>query len=331
MRKVSILLVLILFGSTALVSAGPLVPGHLSADAKWFGHVNFEAIRSLGIVKDWKEKVAGSDRCKEKIAEAIEKIGMNPMEDVLGATLYATAYKGQGGIVLIYVRNADQKKIEAVVQDKCDKVKTDKLGKRTLFGATAKHHGHEMKVVGTFATDGLVVIAFGTEKITTALDVIDGKTAALEKSAPLLKGVSKRALFVSKAIDVPADYRESTKCPVLRQCTDAFAQWTAKGGTISGRYALTADTAEKANDFKTILDGLVAMAALNHEKLPGMKDVLEGLKYNVKDRTLTVTIKITEEQIQKAVKECIKRKMDHHGSKCDKPRGPAQCPIQKQS
>ena len=93
-------LAVIVFLSAHFVSAGPIVPKDIGADAKWFGHVNCEAIRSMELVRDLKDKCPMCQQCQAKMDTLTEKLGMNPMEDVLGATLYSTRYDGQIGVGL---------------------------------------------------------------------------------------------------------------------------------------------------------------------------------------------------------------------------------------
>ena len=84
--------------SAGLASAGPIVPKDIGAAAKWFGHVNFEAIRSMKLVQDLKDQCPVHQQCEAKMEELAKKLGMNPLEDVLGATLYANSYGGQVGV-----------------------------------------------------------------------------------------------------------------------------------------------------------------------------------------------------------------------------------------
>ena len=73
------------------------------------------------------------------------------------------------------------------------------------------------------------------EQVKAALDVLDGKKPGLAKDAPLLKGIATKALFASRGIDVPEEYRKTARCPVLQNCKAATAVWTEKGGQIMGR------------------------------------------------------------------------------------------------
>lgn len=76
MKRVAVVtaLVLVLAG---IARAGPLVPGHVSADAKWFGHVNFERIRSMQVCQDWKEKCFKDSRSRPSQAD-LRQAGHEP-------------------------------------------------------------------------------------------------------------------------------------------------------------------------------------------------------------------------------------------------------------
>jgi len=236
-----------------VAAAAPVDPAHVSADAQWFLHLDIEAIGDMEIVQQWKAKIETKDRYKKMAERASEKLGMNPAEDLLGVTIYADKYEGETGVVLIYVQNVDREKMNELFNEKHPDHKTTKYGKRTIATWTAKHKHKEKEVSGTFASDGVILLASSVSEAKAALDVIDGKAKGLGEDSELLADVAKNPLLVSRAIDVPKDYRGLTKCPVLRLCTDAFAQWTADDGEIMGHYVLKAESPDIAENFKTIV------------------------------------------------------------------------------
>ena len=184
--------------SVGLASAGPIVPKDIGAAAKWFGHVNFEAIRSMKLVQDLKAKCPVHQQCQAKMAELAKKLGMNPMEDVLGATLYSDHYGGKVGVVLIYVKKLDRERMVNMLREKHPDYKTSEYGSRLLYIWTDGRHGKKMDVTGTFASDKLIVIGAGAEQVKAALDVLDGKKPGLAKDAPLIKGIPGTALLASR-------------------------------------------------------------------------------------------------------------------------------------
>ena len=141
-----------------------------------------------------------------------------------------------------------------------------------------------MDLTGTFASDKLIVIGADAEQVKAALDVLDGKKPGLAKDAPLLKGIPENALFASRGIDVPEDYRKTTKCPVLHNCKAATAVWTEKDGQITGKYEFATVSEETAKNFKAIVDGLKAMGELRCSDIPAVKKVMDGLKVQCQGR-----------------------------------------------
>ncbi len=300
---------------SGVAQAAPLVPGHVAADAKWFGHVNAEKIRSMPLFAEWKAKWHGEGRRHERVEEMSKKLGMNLTEDLLGLTLYATQYEGQLGVGLFYVKNLDREKMLAFFKEKHPDHKTTSYGDRTLYSWTAKCHSKKMELTGTFASDAMVVIGADAGHVKAALDVLDGKKPGLGTSAKLVQGVSEDALFVSQAIDVPEGYRKETKCPVLRNCTAAMAQWTERNGQIVGRYVLMADSAETAKNFKALVDGFQAMGNLRYSKSEAVKKVMDGLSCGAEGDVFSLVWKTTADDVKAAMKQVKKHKDKHHHGK----------------
>jgi hypothetical protein len=294
--------------SAGFVSAGPMVPKDLRSDTKWFGHVDFEAVRSLKLLQDFKDKCPVYQKCQAKMQELAKKLEMNPMEDVLGATLYSNRYGGHVGVCLVYVKKLDQQKMVSLLKEKHPDYKTSEYGSRTLYLWTVKHHGKKTDLTGTFANDKLIVIGDIDEQVKAALDVLDGRIPGLAMDAPILKGIPTKALFASRGINVPEDYRKTTKCPVMHNCKAATAVWTEKGGQITGRYEFATDSEETAKNFKAIVDGLKAMGELQCGNIPAAKKVMDGLKCSAKGDSFTATFSTSTADAESAVKAVMEQK-----------------------
>ena len=316
-------LTVIVFLSAGPALAGPMVPKDLRSDTKWFGHVDFEAVRSLKLVQNFKDKCPVYQKCQAKMQELAKKLGMNPMEDVLGATIYSNRYGGHVGVCLVYVKTLDQQKMVSLLKEKHPDYKTSEYGSRTLYLWTVKHHGKKTDLTGTFASDKLIVIGDIDEQVKAALDVLDGKIQGLAKDAPLLKGISPSALFASRGIDVPEDYRKTTKCPVLHNCKAATAVLMETSGQITGKYEFATVSEETAKNFKAIVDGLKAMGELRYSDIPAAKKVVDGLKCCTKGDTFTAAFSTSTADVEAAVKAVMEQKgKKEHGTqeKCEAPK-----------
>ena len=317
----------IMFLSAGFAWAGPLVPKDIGAGAKWFGHANFEAIRSMKLVQDLKDQCPGHQQCQAKMEELAKKLGMNPMEDIQGATLYSDHYGHDLGVVLVYVKKLDREKMVAMLKEKHPDHKTDKYGNRTLYSWKVGHHDKKMELTGAFASDKLIVIGAGAGQVKAALDVIDGKKPGLAKDAPLIKGIPNGALFASRGIEVPEDYRKTTRCPVMRNCTSASAIWSVgKNGQITGKYEFATVSEETAKSFKAIVDGFVAMGQLRFGGNPAVKKVMDGLKVEAEGESFTATFTTSTADVEAAVKAVMdQRKVAPHGKKEHDKKG--KCPA----
>jgi hypothetical protein len=298
----------VVFLPAGIVSAGSLVPKDVGADAKWFGHVNCEAIHALKLVQDLKDKCPMHEQCQAKMEELAKKLGMNPMEDVLGATLYADRYGGHSAVVLIYVKKLDREKAITLLKEKHPDHKTGEYGTRTLYTWTAKHGGKKVALTGAFANDGLVVIGCGTEQVRAALDVLDGKKPGLAADAPLVKDIPETALFSSRGVEVPEEFRKTTRCPVLRNSKSASAVWAEKDGQLTGKYDFDTVSEETAKSFKAIVEGIKAMGALHATDCPAVKKLIDGIKCNAEGSSFTATVSVSTSDVEAAVKAVMEHK-----------------------
>jgi hypothetical protein len=151
------------------------------------------------------------------------------------------------------------------------------------------------------------------------------ETFVTKKDAPLLKGIGKNALFASRGIDVPETFRKTTRCPVLQNCKAATVAWAEKDGQITGKYKFITDSEETAKNFKTIVDGLQAMAELRYSNIPAIKKVMDGIKCSAKGDSFRATFTTSTADVESAVKAVMEQKKvcplckEEHGSqeKCE--------------
>ncbi len=320
MRNLTILLAAIVLAAvTQSTGAAPLVPAQVDAKAQWYGHVDFEAIHALPLVQEWIDKTTSDPRHKEHIEEMTQKLGMNPMQDLLGVTLYATQYEGDFGVVIFHVRKADQAKLTAELKAKHADVKTADYNGHTLHTWTENGHGKSMEIAGAFVKDNLIVVGADASHVKAAIDVIDGKRPGLTADSELLKGQTQDVLFSSRAIAVPAEYRKTTRCPILRATQAAQALWTNKDGQITGQYGFTADTPEQAANFKLIADGFKALGSMRYGDLPEVKKVIDALTYKIDGSSFTVAWTATAQDVKAATEAMHKRDGDRHRKPAEAP------------
>ena len=217
---------------------------------------------------------------------------MNPMEDVLGFTLYSDRYGGQVGVGLFYVKKLDRQKMVDLVTEKHPACKTSEYGSRTLYTWKIKHQGKKMDLTGTIASDTLVVVGADAEHVKAALDVLDGKKPGLTKEAPLLQGIPETAIMASRGIDVPEDSHSTPRCPLLHNCKSASMVRTEKDGEIAGKCEFAARSEAIVKNFKAVVDGFKGVGELRYNDLPAVKKVMDGLTCETQGESFTATFAI---------------------------------------
>lgn len=310
---VSVICLSVLFLNVA--AAGPLVLGDVAQGAKWFGHVNFEGVRSMAIVQEMREKWDQSGRLEERMQWVVDKIGINPMEDLLGLTFYSTQYEGDVGVGLLYVKQLDREKMLAAFSEKHPDHTTSEHRGRTLYTWTVKKRGRQIALTGTIASDTLIVIGAGSDHVRLALDVVDGAQPGLGPDAPLVQGATANALFVARAMDVPADFQAMTKCPVLRRCQQAFVRWTEQNGEITADVEVTTASPEVAESFKAILGMAMAMGGMRLKKMESLQKLMDGLEFDTEGPVFWLSWKASIDDIRAAAQDLMSGRRGMRGQR----------------
>jgi len=306
--KRSCVVAVVLIAWAAVAWAGPLVPQHLPTDAKWVCHLNVEAVKNCELVKAFHKECPKAEECLAKMKALSAVVGMNPAEDLLGVTLYDTGYGRRQGVMLVHLKHVDQKKLLGLLKKKQPDHKIAKHGDRKLYSWTArKGRDHEHPVTACFADGKTIVFSHDVDHVRAALDVIDGKKKSLAADSPLTKGLSRKAMLVSRAMDIDAKYKEVTRCPVLKNCTEATVQWAERKGRLVAKYQLETDSEEIAQNFKSVVDGLRGLATLRLGDDEATGKMLDGLKCKAKNTSFTLTWQASTDDVRAAARKCMQK------------------------
>ncbi|PKL51383.1 MAG: hypothetical protein CVV42_00605 [Candidatus Riflebacteria bacterium HGW-Riflebacteria-2] len=302
-RSIFLVFCLVLLAGSSL-NAGPVVPADIDANAVWYGHIDMEAIMQMPLIKDKHKSAVEKTKGKTLLAQMAYKVGMQLMGEFLSATMYATQYEGDFGVVLMKFRNELPKEnLHAIFAQKFPNRTETVLGNRTVYGWKMRCGREHKELSGCFVNDRQILIGIDLAHIEKALAVLDAKRPAMTAQSPLFKGLTPGILFVSRALDVPATYQVSTYCPVLRHCREAFARWTSVGGTIRGRYEFQATDNEKAMLYQQAVDGMKAMFSLRFSDYDQVMSLLDNFSNIQQGKAVIITWEGTDDQIRKAYEQ----------------------------
>ena len=270
----TILCLLLLTSSCAF--AGPVHPADIDANAVWYGHLDMEAIMQIPLVHELHASALHSPKMST-MKRFWHKLGVQMMGEFLSATMYATQYKGDFGVVLMKFRiDLPKEPLCAVFAQKFPEYETTMIGNRKVSTWKIRCGRKHVTLSGCFVNDRHILIGIDRYHLEHALQVLDGRRPAISPSHRLFKGLTPGILFVSRAIDVPADYQQSTYCPVLKHSNEAFARWTCLGDTIRGRYEFQTRDEETASLYQTAIEGMKALFTLRFGDLDEVMPLLEG-------------------------------------------------------
>jgi len=276
-----------LLGAATLARAEPLDRQQVAAGAKWLVHVDVDAAAATKGAERLRTDVLNRDPAKRTLQKLREAIGMDPTQDLRSITLYGSRFDHHTGVVLVRGK-LDQARLLALVKVQLDH-QVSSYGSHELHtwaqGKTDKG-GH--RVTGCLCGPTLVVFGRDAAEVKAALDVLDGKSPSLAGSkSPLAEEVPAGTMLQVRAIDL-GGAAIPFMSPVVRQ-SELLALAVGEHEAVAFvRAKLVVKSAETANELRKVVDGFIAMARLQAASDPDAARILQEVKVDTSDRTVTV-------------------------------------------
>jgi hypothetical protein len=205
----------VVFASAGTLSAEPLVPQRVAADAKWVVHVDFDALRSAHIVEKLSQQWLSRDSTRQQLEKVREILGTDPLTSVHGVTFYGKDYS-QGGYVVLLEAKVDRQRLLQFVRRMPD-YQTHSYGDHELHTWT-QSQGRRQKhsVTGCFAAEALTIVGQDAAAVQGALDVLEGKSPGLPADSPLAAEVPAGTAFWAAALGL-AEANLPFRSPLVRK------------------------------------------------------------------------------------------------------------------
>ncbi len=275
-----------IFPRTALTS--PLDIARIPADTKWLVHMDMDAMRESGWGQYIRSKWLSRERVREHIDKMIEKTGLDPREDLRSATLFDNGFEKHRGTVLIEVQNVDGQKLLALLRERHPDLRVSSYGEHRLY-LWKSDHGRKKDhyITGCLYQGSIMVFSSETPNVMVALDVLDGKAAAISASSPLAMAAEDGTLLLARGIEM-AELGWPGRCPVLSDSDQfSFAAGEADGKVFADSKLVT-NKEETATNAVAVMNGLRAMIMLRHREHEHVMRVLEGLTSTVDGTNLSI-------------------------------------------
>ncbi|NUQ66000.1 MAG: hypothetical protein HUU20_26365, partial [Pirellulales bacterium] len=173
---------------------------------------------------------------------------------------------------------------------------------------------------GAFFKPSVLVFGSGADEVINALDVLSGKEKSLAGSqSPLAAEVPAGTTFLARATGL-AGAKLPAKSPALKKTEQiAIAMGEHDGhGFFQGK--LVAADQQTAQQVKDVVEGGRAMVMLQHGEDPDAKALLEALKVDVSDNTVSVEVRVPVDRIWQAAKKARTEMEKHHKGHGEKAR-----------
>jgi hypothetical protein len=273
----------IVVSAAARIGAAPLDLAAVPADAKWLMHFDLDAARdSVVVQRAWERMLKMYPHAGGMMDMVSRMTGMDPRQDVRDATAYGLDIDKRNGVMIVRAK-ANREFLTRMVEKAADH-ETMKHGDHTLHAWTHKRGRHSGPVVGAFHKDDVMVFARTAGAVQSALDVLDGRRAAVPGDAALAGRVRPGSIVVARATAVDPD----TKCPVLKQGRAFRVALGEHDGKSFYRARLEMASPAAADDVVDVVEGFTALARLRWggeadvmQLVAGAKTVVEGVSCTI--------------------------------------------------
>lgn len=253
--------------STTLVgrlSAAPLNPKQISAEAKWLAHLDADAMRGSVMA------AAGYRQCEAKwkaIGEHLAELRtacqvFDPMTDLNDVTFYGAQYQQDAGVAIVHARFTDS--VLRFLYEKVQQLPGYAASNHRAYALHTWRHAqgtrHERSMTAAYVQPDRMIFGTSVAEVAAALDVLDGAKADLAGNAsPLAAKAPSGALLLIRvaglsAIELPIE------SPIIRR-TETLALIIGESNNEAYLTSeLVSKDAKTAEEVKAAVDKALAAA-----------------------------------------------------------------------
>ena len=278
----------LVLGLSAATQAAPLDLKQVPAGAKWLVHVDVDAVRESKVVQNaWREGMKLHPECAQHLQKVHDELGIDLTKDVHGLTFYGTEVGKHTGVLIANVKVDEQKLLEKASH--ATDHQTTKYGSLDLHSWTDKGHGHGKPhaAAGTIYKPEYLVFSSSLDELKAAVDVLDGKSAAVASDSPLAGAVGPGTTVLARSASL-AQAELPCKSPLAKQVESLQLSTGENEGKSFFDLKVLMANPEVVQQSKTIVEGGKALAAVHVGSDEVGKRLVDALQIKAEDKTLTI-------------------------------------------
>jgi hypothetical protein len=264
-------------------NAAPLDLRHVSVDAAWLGHVDFDAMRESIVVQ---KAMAEHKHAGHK--EFIEKtLRIDPDKDLHGMTFYGKEIGKRKGVMILHAK-VDRDHVMSVARMFSKAAVADyRDHKLHCWTHKSRHSSKTRNVAAVFYGEEAIVLASSVDELKQAVDVLEGKSPSLAADSALAGNIPAGTTMLMRVEGV-SDANLPDKCKVAKQ-TKSFRFVTGEyDGESFYRARAKMTQGEVVGQLTDIVEGLRALGQIHVGDNETGRKLLDALRINTDGTTLTV-------------------------------------------
>lgn len=262
-----ILIAMIVLAAALGLQAGPLPKSQVAGDAKWVMHLDMEKFAPSRTCRLLMSARNGGNSFKTMLERYRTLLGVDPLKDLSGITLYGQEVTGNRGTALI----SGTLNARAIIQQlgTYPQYATRTYGKTTLHTWTDK--ATKRSLWACFHTTRLLILGSDESSILSATATLGGSKPSLAtgKSVVLpVASLQEGAFFTALSKGYAGTEADPINAMILKNTDTATLQLSEKAGTVDGRVTLKAVSSDAALQIHQLFNGLMVAANLSDSASP---------------------------------------------------------------
>jgi len=304
--KILVMIVALFVGVGTPASAAPLDRNQVAADARWVVHVDLDAAKAATLAEKVQNRWLGNEVVTQRLAAVKTLTGVDLAKDLDGVTFYGSRLAADTGVVIVHA-HFDENRLLGIVRGKPDYNATHYDNHTLHTWAERKDKPGEHTVTGCVFGPELLIVGREAAEVKTALDVLDGKSAALAGSGSALAGEVPEGTVVLAGVSGLGEAGPAFKSPIVSQSESFWAALGEQGGEVFARLEFVAKSEEAAGQFEDVVRGFRATALLQYGSDPEAREIIEKLSVRVSQRTVYVEWRGAAEGVWRLIEQELKK------------------------
>lgn len=280
----------------AVTAQAQVKAGHVPPDATAVAHVDLKELNASPMGAFIRQSL--DDNARRGLTWLQSMAGINLTNDVDSIVAYATGKLQTTGVVQVAYGRFDVAKLTAVAGGAKD-FQNKALGERSLLSWTEGRKRRHL----CFVDPTMALLTWDEAHLLDAVARLDRTAGAAEGSFAQVLSRKKGRFFAAQVDDVAGLADANPKFQMFRQAEAALleiSQMDEPNG-VSCVLAVKAPTKELATQLSQAAQGVQALFLLQAAQNPEAAEVAQGVKVELQEDLVTVTLKLKEESLRKMV------------------------------